>query len=86
MYRTFLSLISLLLLVTSCAGPLADKPQLTVSIEPLRYFVDNIGGDNFQVSTLVPAGASPETYELTPQQVVEVSNSRAYFSVGTLGF
>ncbi|MCF0235829.1 MAG: zinc ABC transporter substrate-binding protein [Bacteroidaceae bacterium] len=86
MYRTFLSLISLLLLATSCAGPLADKPQLTVSIEPLRYFVDNIGGDNFQVSTLVPAGASPETYELTPQQVVEVSNSRAYFSVGTLGF
>lgn len=86
MFKSLLPLISVLLLLTSCANPLSEQPQLTVSIEPLRYFVENIGGDNFRVSTLVPAGASPETYELTPQQVVEVSQSRAYFSIGTLGF
>ncbi len=75
-----------LVLCTSCADTLSSAPRLTVSISPLRYFVEGIGGDAFEVATLVPAGASPETYELTPQQVVEVSDSRAYFSIGTLGF
>ena len=69
-----------------CHDVVDTRPVLTVSIEPLRYFVQAIGGDNFQINTLVPAGASPETYELTPQQVVQASDSKAYFSIGTLGF
>lgn len=73
------------LTLASCGTALTGKPHLTVSIEPLRYFVENVAGDKFAVTTLVPTGASPETYELTPQQVVEVSDSRAYFTVGTLG-
>jgi putative adhesion protein len=70
----------------SCRDVVDHRPIVTVSIEPLRYFVEAIGGDRFQVNTLVPAGASPETYELTPQQVVQTTDSRAYFCVGTLGF
>lgn len=82
----FLLLLSLPLLLTSCRDVVGTRPVVTVSIEPLRYFVQSIGGENFEVNTLVPAGASPETYELTPQQVVQISDSRAYFTVGTLGF
>lgn len=85
--RSFYCLLLLLpLLFSACRNAVSDRPVVTVSIEPLRYFVQSIGGDQFQVNTLVPAGASPETYELTPQQVVQISDSRAYFSVGTLGF
>lgn len=73
------------LTLASCGEALTGGQRLTVSIEPLRYFVENVAGDKFVVTTLVPTGASPETYELTPQQVVEVSDSRAYFTVGTLG-
>ena len=73
------------LTLASCGEALTGGQRLTVSIEPLRYFVENVAGDKFVVTTLVPTGASPETYELTPQQVVEMSDSRAYFTVGTLG-
>ena len=79
-------LLLLPFLFGSCRDVVSDRPVITVSIEPLRYFVQSIGGDKFQVNTLVPAGASPETYELTPQQVVQTSDSRAYFCIGTLGF
>ena len=79
-------LLLLPFLFGSCRDVVSDRPVITVSIEPLRYFVQSIGGNKFQVNTLVPAGASPETYELTPQQVVQTSDSRAYFCIGTLGF
>ena len=84
LYHLFLLLLPFLL--GSCRDVISDRPIITVSIEPLRYFVQGIVGDKFQVNTLVPAGVSPETYELTPQQVVQTSDSRAYFCVGTLGF
>lgn len=86
MSRIILSLLSTILFLSSCTQTLSDTPIVTVSIEPLRYFVESIGGDRLRVNTLVPAGVSPETYELTPQQVVEISESKVYFSVGTLGF
>lgn len=86
MSRFILSLLSAMLFLSSCNQTLSDTPVVTVSIEPLRYFVESIGGDHWRVNTLVPAGVSPETYELTPQQVVEISESKVYFSVGTLGF
>lgn len=86
MPKFLLFLVFPLFLLASCAGGLTDGERITVSIEPLRYFVEAIGGEKYSVTTLVPSGASPETYELTPQQVVEVSDSRIYFSVGTLGF
>ena len=35
---------------------------------------------------MVPAGSSPETYEPTPQQMVDLSQSVFYFKVGQIGF
>ena len=83
---TLLFLSAALSLCVACSDSITSAPTVTVSVQPLRYFVENIAGPHFEVNTLVPAGASPETYELTPRQVVEVSDSRLYFSVGTLGF
>lgn len=86
--------IRTLLLILSCAAILVGcgkshretRPTLTVSIEPLRFMVEAVAGDRFDVVTLVPTGASPETYEPTPRQLVSMDRSRAYFRVGTLGF
>lgn len=86
MLPRFFFLGFLLLLCGSCSHGISDAPVLTVSIAPLRYFAENIAGDHFRISTLVPAGASPETYEPTPQQVVAISESKLYLCVGTLGF
>lgn len=63
-----------------------DKPTVTVTIEPYRYFVEQIAGDKVDVNVMVPAGSNPETYEPTAQQMVELSNSALYFKVGNIGF
>ena len=63
-----------------------NKPTVTVTIEPFRYFVEQIAGDDVNVNVMVPAGSSPETYEPTPQQMVDLSQSIFYFKVGQIGF
>jgi zinc transport system substrate-binding protein len=63
-----------------------DKPIITVTLEPLRYFTEAIAGDNFQVISMVPKGSSPESYDPTPQQLVNLSQSQAYFRIGYIGF
>lgn len=62
------------------------KPTLVVTIEPLRYFTEAIAGDQYQVVSMVPKGSSPETYDPTPQQLVEVDKSEAYLRIGHIGF
>lgn len=76
----------LLLLFAACNSVGNDKPTISVTIEPQRYFFNQIAGDNFKVNTIVPSGASPETYDPTPSQMVALSKSILYFKVGYLGF
>jgi zinc transport system substrate-binding protein len=64
---------------TSEAEPLAattDKVLIAASIAPLADFAQQVGGNQVQVITLVPPGASPHTYELTPAQAEQVSKAR----------
>lgn len=63
-----------------------EKPVLTVTIEPLRYFTEAVAGDRFRVVSMVPQGSSPETYDPTPAQLMELSHSRAYLRIGYIGF
>jgi zinc transport system substrate-binding protein len=63
-----------------------EKPRVVVTIEPMRYFVEAIAGDRFQVTAMTPPGASPEFYEPTPQQMIDLNTCSAYIRVGTLGF
>lgn len=35
---------------------------------------------------MVPKGTSPETYDPTPQQLVDLAHSKAYFRIGYIGF
>lgn len=67
-------------------GEKSGKPVVTVTIEPLRYFTEAVAGDKFRVTTLVPKGSSPETYEPTPQQMAALAESRLYIKVGEIGF
>ena len=68
--------------VAACAGgaepsPTADgRILVAASITPLADFARQIGGDHVEVITLVPSGASPHTYELTPSQVEQVAKAR----------
>ncbi|HEY9551350.1 MAG TPA: zinc ABC transporter substrate-binding protein [Prevotella sp.] len=75
------------LLLAACGGTTrTDKRTITVSIEPLRYFTEQIAGNKFRVNTMVPGGGNPETYEPTARQMVALSHSDLFIKVGDLGF
>lgn len=82
-----LLLLLFVLMLPSCGWKSSgDKKTIAVSIEPMRYFTEQICGDKFRVVSLVPKGSNPETYEPTPQQLVELSKSEAFFNLGQIGF
>ena len=71
----------------SCAQPAQPEEEtLYVSILPLKSIVGGIVGDDFDVRVLVPAGASPETFEPTPRQFVALNRAPLSFNAGVRGF
>lgn len=63
----------------------AEQLRVAVTILPQAYFVERLAGPRAKVNVLIPKGASPETYEPTPQQLVALSESRLYVKVGAPG-
>jgi zinc transport system substrate-binding protein len=89
-YAVLLSVVSLVLLGlaflgSSCQGTsqLNDKIGVVVTILPQADFVENVGGEKVDVTVMVPPGADPHTYELTPSQLVKVSKAKMYAKVGS---
>lgn len=81
------SAISLLFASVSCsAESVSEKNILTVTIEPYRFIVEAIAGEAWEVNTLIPKGANPETYDPTPVDIVALAKSRTYFTVGGFAF
>ena len=76
----------LTVLVMVCAGftclSAQETVQVTVSIAPQRYFVEQIGGEQVTVEVMVPPGASPHVYEPKPKQMVALNRSKVYYAVG----
>lgn len=72
-------------LLISCNSKKSEENQLLVTIEPQRYFLEQIVGGNFKVSSLVPSGANPESFDPAPSQMIALSNSEAYFKIGFFG-
>lgn len=70
----------------SCIQPKPEKPMITVSILPQKYFADKIVGNQMEVMCMVPAGSNPEAYDPSPNQLVQLNKSRAYLAIGNLGF
>lgn len=79
--------VAFFLLLAGCRPtPVAEKPEVAVSILPLKYFVDRLSGGDVEATVLVPPGASPETWESTPRQMAEIARAEAYFHTGLLDF
>ena len=82
-------ILSLLLVFSGTACVNQDENNdkiLTVSIQPVGYFVQKIAGDEFKINVIVPPGASPATYEPPPSVIRNLSESRAVIYNGYLGF
>ena len=84
--RYLFFLVFALSLLVGCQSGTKEEKILSVTIEPQRYFLENIVGDRYKINVIVPVGASPETYEPTPAMMVKLAKSAIYFKVGFLGF
>lgn len=83
------SLLGVALGMAGCAGrPASHTPTdasgaggigkiaVVTTISTLESFVIGVGGDRVHVTSIVPVGASPETFEPTPQDVATLSRAQ----------
>lgn len=61
---------------------LSSKPKVAATIFPLYDILKNIAGEEIEVVLLLPPGASPHTYDPTPQEVKKLAGSQALFTIG----
>jgi ABC-type Zn uptake system ZnuABC Zn-binding protein ZnuA len=50
--------------------------QVATTISTLNSFVEAVGGSHVAVSSIVPVGASPETFQPAPQDVAKVADAK----------
>ncbi|MGD9172556.1 MAG: zinc ABC transporter substrate-binding protein [Desulfobacterales bacterium] len=77
--------LSFLIVVAICIGPFARAASpvpVFVSINPQKYFVQQIGKNRVRVHVMLPPGASPATYEPRPRQMAVLSKTKMYFAIG----
>ena len=95
--KRFLYLIILCVILAGCKGTPqkqadsgktsgTEKPAVTVTISPYKYFVDQIAKGKVDVNVMVSNGNNPETYEPYARQMMELSKSALYLKVGSIGF
>lgn len=63
-----------------------EKPVVTVSILPVKAFVKEIAGNDFEINVLLPPGASPADFTLIPSQLKDIARSEVWFRIGYIGF
>ncbi len=77
------------LLLTACeenSRNTGDDRSIYVSIAPLKAVARSNYGRRFPIVVLVPAGASPESFEPTPKQFIGLNRARLILNVGLLDF
>ena len=79
--------VGLVFALASCTNRMQEKRRtIMVSIEPLRFFTEQIVGNQYVVKSVVPENYNPESYKPTAKQLMELSNSDVFFKIGHLGF
>lgn len=82
MFKRLFTTVSIFFLIQTSAHGM-DKLKIVTSIAPLAYFIESIGGNRVDVTTLIPAGGNPHTYEPTPRQMNIVSKADLYVKAGS---
>jgi zinc transport system substrate-binding protein len=75
--RLFLGIM--LLLPSVCFG---NKLPVVSSIYPVADMVRQIGGEHVDVTVVLPAGASPHTFEPKPGMLKKFSSAKIFFMIG----
>lgn len=71
----------------SCKKHAVDsRPVIAVSINPQRYLIEQIAGDDFVIETVLPHGENPETFDPSMSVRKAVEDADIYFTTGYLAF
>jgi zinc transport system substrate-binding protein len=88
--KKIILLVSVLAFLSACQSKKTRREEtvkvITVTILPQKTFVEKIAGEDFKINVLVPPGSNPETGNLLPSQLKDISNSEIWFQIGHLGF
>lgn len=85
--KLLLTAFVLFLMLSGCVKKSADeKPVISVSILPQKYFTERITGDKFEINVLLPPGVSPHTFEPAPSILAKLAGSEAYLILGEVEF
>lgn len=77
--------LACLLSVSACAAapaPSATRPKAVATINILADLVGQVAGDRVEVSSLIPVGGDPHTYEPVPHDVQKVAQAQIVFYNG----
>jgi len=81
-HSKIIGLLTVVAITSSMPGSAAGKPAVFVSINPQKYFVQQIGKDLVDIQVMVEPGASPASYEPKPRQMAAIAKTLIYFSIG----
>lgn len=77
--------LSVLLLASGCAAADDGGPtEVLTSTDVIGDLVANVGGDLVEVSSIVPAGGDPHSYEPSPRDTEKVVSADVVFTNGML--
>lgn len=77
--RKILLTLSFLLLIVSCTKDKQDKTNIAVTIYPFKSIIQEIVGDRVKIDVLLPAGADPHTYEMSPSDLMKIQSAKVFF-------
>ena len=70
----------------SCKNKSNEKPIVSVSILPQKYFIEQIAGDLLEINVMIPPGMSPANCDLSMAKLQKLNDSDICFSMGHLPF
>jgi manganese/iron transport system substrate-binding protein len=62
--------------VTALVVPPSGAIRVVTTISTLNSLVEGVGGDRVSVQSIVPVGASPETFQPAPQDVAKIADAQ----------
>jgi len=87
--RAWPILVLLLVFIVGCGGAggggateSGERVKVAATISVIGDLAEHVGGDRVEVSTIVPVGGSPETFQPSPRDAGRISEARVVFENG----
>lgn len=85
MKKTFALVLTLALAITACGSSNSGNPgalKVVTTFYPLAFLAERVGGDEVEVTNLVPVGGEPHDFEPSPRQIVAVTEADVALYMG----